>query len=139
MMRYSFQVSNLAVAGAALLRRVRQKRIVRVVAFHARFAGIMKHGDNLRESGRSGRIVTVTKGTISAFPWRAGNKFIRRLDMLRCRTMACLARNALMIGFLVKFIDLLVTVNTRLVAGIFYILVHHLVDGISSVMAISPE
>jgi hypothetical protein len=81
----------------------------------------------------------MTEGTISTFPWGAGNELIRSFDMLRRRAVARFTRNPLMIGFLVKFIDLLVAVDTRHVTGIIYLLVYHFVNSISSVMPISPE
>lgn len=53
MMRDPLYVGNFTVAGAAFLRGMRQKRVMRIMAPHARFAGIMKLCDNLWESGRS--------------------------------------------------------------------------------------
>lgn len=97
MMRNHFLAGNLAVAGAAVLRFMRQKRIMRIVTRYAYLAGIMHHRNYLGESGWSRQVVAMAKGAESPFPRRVGSKLIGSLDMLRRRTMTDLTCNPPMI------------------------------------------
>ena len=139
MMGYSLFICNFTVAGAAFLGRMRQKRIMRIMTFHTRFTGIMKHRDNLRKSGRAGRIVAVAKRAISALPRCVGYEFIGGLDMLRCRTMTHFARYTSVMRSFLEFRNIIMAINTCPGTGVFNLLRNYLTDRIGPVMAVSSE
>ncbi len=139
MMGDSLFICNFTVASAAFLRRMRQKRIMRIMTFHTRFAGIMKHGDDLRKTGGAGRIVAVAKRAISTPSQCGGYEFIGRIDMFRCRAMTDFARYIPMVRSFLEFRDIIMAIQAGATTGIFYLLRSYLADRIGPVMAVFSE
>lgn len=139
MMGYSLFVRNLTVAGAAFLGSVRQKRIMRIMAFHARFAGIMKHRNDLRKSRGAGGIVTVAKRAMSAPPRSLRCKFIGGLDMLCGGSVTYFAGYITVMRFFFKLGDIIMAINTRPVTGILDLLRYYLTHRIGPVMTVFSE
>ncbi len=139
MMGYSLLVCNFTVASTAFLRRVRQKRIMRIMTFHTSFAGIMKHGDNLRKPGGAGRIVTVAKRAISTPSRCVRYEFVRGIGMPRCGTMTNFARYISMMRFFFEFRDIIMAIHARATTGVFYFLRSYLADRIGPVMTVFSE
>lgn len=136
MMRDHLLTGNLAVTRAALLGRMGQERIMRVVTGHARPTGVVQLRNDLGKPGRPRRIVTVADGAIPASPGCAGAVLIGGLDMSCRRTVACLARYALVIGLLLDLIDVVMAVKACLIAGINDLLRDDFIDSPGPVMAI---
>jgi hypothetical protein len=112
---------------------------MRIMTFHTRLAGIMKHGDNLRKPGGAGRIVTVAKRAIFTPSRCVGYEFIGRIDMLRCRAMTDFARYISVMRFFFEFRDIIMAIQARVTTGVFYFLRRYFADRIGSVMAVFSE
>jgi len=85
MVRDQLLAGDLTVAGGALLGRVRQQRMVRIMAAYTGLARIVQLRYDLRKAGRSGRVVAVADRAEAATAWDAGGELIRRLDMSQSR------------------------------------------------------
>ncbi len=117
-MRNRLLVGDSSMTGAALLRRMRQFREVRIVARHTCLAGIVHHRDNLRETGRSSPSVAMTEYAIVATTRSTGNKLVRFLNMLSRSTMASLARHTAMVGIRFDGLNIVVAVQAGLITCI---------------------
>lgn len=139
MMGDSLFICNFTVACAAFLRRMRQQRIMRIMTFHTRFAGIMKHRYNLRKPGGAWRIVAMTKRAISALPRCVGCEFIGGLNVLRCGSVTHFAGYIPVVRSFFEFRDIIMAIHARATTGVFYLLRNYLTDRIGPVMAVFSE
>lgn len=134
--RDALLIRNLAVAGAAILGRPGCYGVVRIMTTHARFAGIMQSRNNLRESGRARRVITVTDRAEVSFARRRGRKLVRRLDMLGGSPMTDLACQILVVGICFQLIDVFMAFDTGAITGVFDRMGRDLGGGIRPIVAI---
>ena len=127
------------MAGAAILGHVRSCGIVRIVAAHAGFAGIVHGRLDLRKTCRPRRIVTVAEWATTPVAWRSRNLFIRRLRMLRRRTVADFAGESPVIGIGLQCNHIIVTFRAGLGSGIIDVQSGDFVNGLRPVMAVLAE
>lgn len=95
---YGLLACDPSMARAALFRGMRRRGIMRVMARHARFSGIMFGGNNLRKSRRPGRIVIMTDRTKLAALGLGGRELTGVFHMLGGRSVTGFTGNILVIG-----------------------------------------
>ena len=96
-MRNHFLARDLAMARAAVFRRVRQHRVMGLVALRAEFSRVVLAGDNLRKPGGPCRVVIVADGALTSFMRDFRRRFTRILGMRCGRPVADFAGEVLMI------------------------------------------
>ena len=99
----SFGSGNLAVAGAALLRRVRRHWRVGIVTGDTRPPWVVADGINLREAGRPRGVVGMTERAKG--PLTRGGRYVipGRFDVSRLSAVADLAGHGAVVGVVVCF------------------------------------
>ncbi len=115
---HSFGSRDRRVACFTFLWRLRRYGVVGIVACYARFHGIMRRRQDLREARRSRREVLVTQRTVSSLP--RGPKFDRLgiIHVVRRGPVTNLAGEASVIAPRFRFHHVVMTIDANVVAGV---------------------
>ena len=109
------------------------------MARHAWFAWIVNFWQYLRETRRSRHVISVAHRAESTVARRYRRDLIRGVDVILARTVAHFAGKVSVIGGLFNLVDVVVTLQTGLIAGKGRTQTRNIIDGTGTVVAIFAE
>jgi hypothetical protein len=129
----------LSMTSAALFRRMRQYRVVRIVARYAGSARIVHFREYLRKTRRPRWVIAMAEWAVTPAARDCRLDGIRRVHMSLRRAMANFASQSLMIGLMLQFVNVGMAVDTGVRTCIRDIARRNLSRRIPPIMSIFTE